>query len=60
MKVIKGISPFEGVAGTTWYGWAMVEGQQETPVEGNTHFIKLFARLDAWKLARKLRRGERS
>lgn len=50
-KVESGVSPFDGTFGQTWYGWAK---RGTTYREGPNRLLKLRARLDAWKLARKL------
>lgn len=50
-KVEWGVSPFEGVFGQSWYGWAHAGDKS---LEGGIRRIKMLARLDAWKLARKL------
>lgn len=50
-KVESGVSPFDGTFGRTWYGWAK---RGTTYREGPNRLLKLRARLDAWKLARKL------
>jgi hypothetical protein len=50
----RGVSPFDGVFGTSWYGWA---SRGTTHREGKLRRLKFLAKLDAWKLERQLRRS---
>jgi hypothetical protein len=50
----RGVSPFDGVFGTSWYGWA---SRGSTHREGGLRRFKFLARLDARRLEKKLRRG---
>jgi hypothetical protein len=55
----RGVSPFDGVFGTSWYGWASRD-DGKPPVtyrEGGIRRLKFLASLDARKLERKLRRS---
>lgn len=51
MKVESGVNPFDGVFGTSWYGWAK---RGATYREGKIRWFKCLAKIDARRLAKKL------
>lgn len=50
IEVVHGVSVYSGVWGR-WYGWA---SKGDRHLEGPVRFSRLHARLDAWRLARRL------
>lgn len=52
-KVESGVKPFEGVFGTSWYGWA---SKGDIYKEGGIRHLKLLAKLDARALAKQVGR----
>lgn len=52
-EIKSGVSPFEGVFGTRWYGWASKGTIQKT---GKNHVFKFLAKLDEKRLREKVER----
>lgn len=58
-KIEHGVNPYDGIF-ASWYGWARRRGDAGEPrgfTSGNPRLFKMHARIDALRLAWRLRRG---
>lgn len=59
MTIVRGVAKYEGIF-TDWYGWARGEGPQHYGyLEGPPRLLKTIARIDAFRVARILRKHYR-